>query len=137
MDDEFGFDGDDDIPTREELAVWLSEFMNSTAAAESMYRSHFCDLLAHRVYADFGVEGLCELMGSIDKRGLWISDILLENNDLDEVMFSKYGTYDNDVVRKARSTSAMAELNQKIWRLRKRYAKLIVDEIMSPESGTE
>lgn len=131
MDEEFEFEPEDnEIPTKEELAVWLSEFMNSAVEAESMYRSHFCDLLAHRVYTEFGAEGLCELMMSIDRRGAWISDILLENNDLDEIMFKKYGTYDHEIIRKARATKAMSEMNEKIWRLRRRYAKLIVDEIM-------
>ena len=44
MEDDFGFDPEDgDIPSKEELAVWLSEFMTHTAEAETMYRAHFCD----------------------------------------------------------------------------------------------
>jgi hypothetical protein len=140
MEEDFEFDGDDgDIPSREELAVWLSEFMTNTAEAEIMYRAHFCDLVTNRVYSEFGFEGLCELLMSIDKRGHWISDIIIENNDLDDILFKKYGVFDTDAIKKARTTDAMAELNQKIWKLRRKYAKLIADELMGrvPDSKVE
>jgi hypothetical protein len=140
MEEDFEFDGDDgDIPSREELAVWLSEFMTNTAEAEMMYRAHFCDLVTNRVYNEFGFEGLCELLMSIDKRGHWISDIIIENNDLDDILFKKYGVFDTDAIKKARTTDAMAEMNQKIWKLRRKYAKLIADELMGivPDSKVE
>ena len=140
MEDEFEVDGEDGaIPSREELAVWLSEFMTNTAEAEIMYRAHFCDLVTNRVYNEFGFEGLCELLMSIDKRGHWISDIIIENNDLDDILFKKYGVFDTDAIKKARTTDAMAELNQKIWKLRRKYAKIIADELMGrvPDSKVE
>lgn len=125
--DDGPFDGE---PTREELAVWLSEFMNKSADAEMMYRSHFCSLVVNRVFSEFGYEGMCELLMSIDKQAGWITDIILENNDIDDILFKKFGVYDREAIRKARETEAMGELNQKIWRLRKKYSKLISDEIM-------
>jgi hypothetical protein len=140
MEDDFEFDeGDGDIPSREELAVWLSEFMTNTAEAETMYRAHFCDLVTNRVYNEFGFEGLCEMLMSIDKRGHWISDIIIENNDLDDILFKKYGVFDADAIKKARTTDAMAEMNQKIWKLRRKYAKLIADELMGrvPDNKVE
>jgi hypothetical protein len=75
-------------------------------------------------------------MMAIDTRGRWVSDILLEDSDLDDILFSKYETYDKDIIHKARATNAVAEMNQKIWRLRKKYAKLIVDEVMTTPSGS-
>lgn len=63
-------------------------------------------------------------------RANWISDILIENSDFDDVMFKKYGTYDDTVCNKARNTESFMEMNIKIWRLRKKYAGIIVDEIM-------
>jgi 2-oxoglutarate dehydrogenase complex dehydrogenase (E1) component-like enzyme len=138
MEDDFEFDGQDgDIPSREELAVWLSEFMTHTAEAETMYRAHFCDLVTNRVYDEFGYEGLCEMLMSIDKRGHWISDILIENNDIDDILFKKYGVFDTDAIKKARTTSAMAEMNQTIWKLRRKYAKQIADELMGITSASE
>ena len=113
--------------------------MTNTAEAEIMYRAHFCDLVTNRVYNEFGFEGLCELLMSIDKRGHWISDIIIENNDLDDILFKKYGVFDTDAIKKARTTDAMAELNQKIWKLRRKYAKIIADELMGrvPDSKVE
>lgn len=143
MSDEPEFEPDDNPfdaePTREELAVWLSEFMNKSADAEMMYRSHFCSLMVNRVFDEFGYEGMCELLMSIDKQSGWITDIILENNDIDDILFAKFGVYDKEAIRKARSTNAMSELNKKIWRLRRKYAKLIADEIMGvvPEPKAE
>lgn len=143
MSDEPEFEPEDNPfdaePTREELAVWLSEFMNKSADAEMMYRSHFCSLMVNRVFDEFGYEGMCELLMSIDKQSGWITDIILENNDIDDILFAKFGVYDKEAIRKARDTNAMSELNKKIWRLRRKYAKLIADEIMGvvPEPKAE
>jgi hypothetical protein len=123
---------EDDEPSREELALWLSEYMSNAVSAETMYRSHLLDLITSRVYEEFGKDGLCKLMFAIDKRGKWISDIMLEDSDFDEVLFANYGIYDEDIVKKARETDAIMEMNKKIWRLRKKYSKLIVDEVMNP-----
>lgn len=128
----YGSEFEDEEPSREELAIWLSEYMSSAMSAETMYRAHLLDLIANKVYEEFGKDGLCKLMFAIDKKGKWISDIMLEDNDFDKVLFSQYGIYDQDIVKKARETDAIMEMNQKIWRLRKKYSKLIVDEVMNP-----
>jgi hypothetical protein len=132
------FDEEDDetFASPEELAVWLSEFMAQTSDAEVMYRNHFCTMIANRVYDEFGHEGLCELMIAMDKKAGWISDIIIENNDLDEILFKKYGVYDHNIVSKARKTDAVAEMNTKIWKLRRKYAKAIVDELMVAPADT-
>ena len=134
MDDSDSFDIDPefgDEPTREELALWLSDYMTNALSAETMYRSHFLDLIANRVFDEYGKEGLCGLMYAIDKRARWISDIMLEDNDFDDVMFKTYGVYDHDLIKKARQTDAIMEMNKKIWRLRRKYSKIIVDEVMN------
>lgn len=122
------FEDADGEPT-EMMADFLSQFM-TTGSAEQIYRKHYCDIIAHKVYNEFGVDGMCELMMSMDKKADWIADIILEAPDLDNIAFKKYGTFDDDLVTKARSTKAFKELNEKLWRLRRKYAKLIVDEIM-------
>lgn len=129
--------GGDDAPSAEELAVWLSEFMNSTANAGGLYRSHFCKLIVERVYSEFGPEGMCELMMQMDKKAGWISDIIIENSDLDDIMFKKYGVYDGRSIEKARASESMSEMNKKIWRLRKKYAKTIVDELMGVQAQSD
>lgn len=116
---------------KEQLMDFLSDFMRDGRHAERMFRENMCDLVVQKVFDDFGYEGLCTLLLKIDYRAQWISDILIENSDFDDVLFKKYGTYDSEICEKARNTEAMMEMNGKIWRLRKRYATLIVDEVMS------
>jgi len=125
----------EDGPDRDELLDYLAEFMKEGRHAEKMYRENFCELVVNKVFDDFGYEGLCNLMIKIDGKANWISDILIENSDFDDIMFKKYGIYDPTICAKARTTESMMEMNHKIWRLRKKYANIIVDEIMA-QQGT-
>ena len=92
--------------------------------------------MVSRVFAEFGEEGLCDMMIKIDERAGWVSDIILETPELDNEMFKRHITFDDDLIYKARHTKSMKEMNKKIWRLRRKYAKLIVDEIVSTERKT-
>ena len=146
MSDEEQESTDTEEVSRQELIEFLGAFMSGTMRIEQVYRSHLCSTLVPRVFTEFGPEGLAEMMLKIDETGGWISDILLEAPDLENAMFDKFGVFDPQVTAKARDTKAMYEMNKKIWRLRKRYAKLIVDEIfeeteepqpVTPEPETE
>jgi hypothetical protein len=121
--------------SREELVSFISQFMANNMSVEQVYRSHLCESLVHRVRDEFGPEGLCDLMVKIDSAAGWISDILLDAPDLENAMFAKYGVFDQHIVEKARATTALLELNRKIYRLRKKYTKLIVDEIFATGDG--
>tara|TARA_B110001454_G_scaffold214808_1_gene235183 strand:- start:6374 stop:6862 length:489 start_codon:yes stop_codon:yes gene_type:complete len=123
-------------PSREELVNFISEFMASSLNVEQVYRSHLVETVAARVYSEFGQDGLCDLMMKIDERANWISDIIIEQPDLDDVMFKRHGVYDHQIMEKARKTDALLELNQKIWRLRKKYARAIVDELFESSKPT-
>ena len=123
--------------SRLELIEFLGDFMSGTMRIEQVYRSHLCSTLVQRVHSEFGAEGLAEMMLKIDETGGWISDILLEAPDLENAMFEKFGVYDPELTKKARDTRAMYEMNKKIWRLRKRYAKLIADEIFEGNAEPE
>jgi len=116
---------------RDGIMDYLVEFMRGGRHAERLFRENYCEIVVNKIFDDFGYEGLCNLMVQIDTRAKWISDILIENSDFDDIMFKKYGVYDSDVTDKARDTKAMMEMNGKIWRLRKKYASVIVDEIMA------
>jgi hypothetical protein len=123
-------------PSREELVNFISEFMASSLNVEQVYRAHLVETVAARIYDEFGQDGMCDLMMKIDERANWISDIIIEQPDLDDVMFKRHGVYDHQIIEKARKTEAMLELNQKIWRLRKKYSRIIVDEIFTNENET-
>lgn len=123
--------------SRQELIEFIENFTSGTMRIEQVYRSHLCETQVRRVFAEFGAEGLVEMMIKIDETGGWISDILLEAPDLENVMFDKFGVYDPLITAKARDTRAMYEMNKKIRRLRKRYAKIIVNEIFESEAVEE
>lgn len=135
------YEEEDDIEDhkqpREELALWLSEFMTASMDAENLYRKHFCTILTDRLYEEFGYEGFCEMMLVMDKKAGWISDIILENSDIDDILFKKYGIYDRHSIARARASSTMDEMNSKIWKLRRKYAKQIADELMTPASSAD
>jgi len=123
--------------TREGLTNFIAEFIATASDADTTYRKNYCHMSVSRAYNDFGYEGMCEMLVAIDNRANWVSDILIEASDIDNHLFNKYGIFSNDVMRKARQTEAMFEMNQKIWSLRKRYSKKIADEIYKMESEEE
>lgn len=130
-------DGPDITPSKEEIALWISEFMSQSQKAKNMYRSHFCSLVVYRIHDEFGVEGLCDLMMAIDKRAGWISDIIIEDADIHDALFDAHGVYDDNAIIKARMSKEMTEMNKKIWRLRKKYSKLIAEEIFYHGENTK
>lgn len=136
-DDDFLSFSDDDSPSTADLAVWLSEFMSQSQKAQRMYRSHFCGLIVNRIWDEFGVEGMCELMLAIDKRAGWISDIIIEDTDIHDALFDVHGVFDDDAIIKARMSNELTEMNKKIWRLRRKYAKLIAQEIISNAKASD
>lgn len=114
---------------KEDVVSFLADFVSGAVTSESMYRDNFCAIAAGKAYHEFGPEGLCQLMLAIDDRANWISDIIIDAADIDDILYKKYGVFGGDVVCKARQTTAMQEMNQKMWALRRKYTKKIADEI--------
>jgi hypothetical protein len=125
---------DEDAPTPEELAIWLSEYLTQSNHAQTMFRTNLCSLVVDKIWNDYGVEGMCELMIAIDRRAGWISDIIIEDADIHEVLFKEHNTFDNDAIIKARMSDSVVELNKKLWRLRRKYARVIAQEIVNHNS---
>lgn len=115
------------------MAEFLSQFMSS-GTADILYRKNYCDIVTQKVYNEFGYDGIAELMIAMDKRADWISDILFEAPDLENVAFKEFGVFDDKLAQKARHTAAFKQFNEKLWRLRKKYTKAIVAEIMEWDS---
>jgi hypothetical protein len=130
-------DEQDEEMTRGELLDFLGDFLSQHRDANTLYRDHLCAVLIGRVHDEFGSEGLCNVMRQMDLKAKWVSDIIFEASDFDNSLFKRHGTYDDEIVEKARDTKAMIELNKKIWRLRRRYANIIVDEIMEAKKVAE
>jgi len=130
-------DEPDDEMTRGELLDFLGEFLSQHRDANTLYRDHLCAILIGRVYDEFGNEGLCNIMQQMDLKANWVSDIIFEASDFDNALFKRHGIYDDKIVEKARQTQAFIDLNKKIWRLRRRYANIIVDEVMASKQVAE
>jgi hypothetical protein len=131
---EFDFSDEMNNIPNETMAEFISTFISAAAQAEGLYRKHFCEVIANKLYDEFGGSGMVEMMVALDKRTKWISDILFDSADLDNIAFTKYGIYDPELIEKARNTQAVQDMGEKIWRLRRKYAKLIVDEVMAEKS---
>ena len=121
-------DNEDQQEPTELMAEFLTQFMAS-GSADILYRQHYCDMVAQNVHLEFGNDGMCELMLSIDKTANWVSDIIFEAPELDNIAFKEYNIFDDQLVSRVRRTNAMKEFNDKLWRLRRKYAKLVVAEI--------
>jgi aspartate-semialdehyde dehydrogenase len=130
-------DEPDEEMSRGELLDFLGEFLSQHRDANTLYRDHLCAVLIARVYDEFGNEGLCNVMQQMDLKANWVSDIIFEASDFDNALFKRHGTYDDEIVEKARQTQAFVDLNKKIWRLRRRYANIIVDEVMANKKVAE
>ncbi len=107
----------------------LAAAMDGESVEAFNYRKDLCLILAGKVKDEFGLEGLCELLGGIDSTAGWISDILIESSDIDDVLFQKYGIYVDNSLNLARKTKAMEQFSKSLWRLRRKYAALMAAEI--------
>ncbi len=107
----------------------LAAAMDGESVEAFNYRKDLCLILAGKVKDEFGLEGLCELLGGIDSTAGWISDILIESSDIDDVLFQKHGIYVDNSLNLARKTKAMEQFSKSLWRLRRKYAALMAAEI--------
>jgi hypothetical protein len=107
----------------------LASAMDGESEQAMAYRRDLCLILAGKVKSEFGIEGLCELIGGIDIAAGWISDILLESGDIDNHLFSEYGVYMENSIDLARKTESMKKFQRSLWSTRRRYAKMMAEEI--------
>lgn len=113
----------------------LAEAMDGESLLALEYRRDLCLLLAGKIKTEFGVEGLCELISGIDTTAGWVSDILLESSDIDDVLFQEHGVYIENSIDLARKTNAMKKFQKSLWSSRRRYARMMADEIFTNSVG--
>ena len=127
-------DEQDEEMTRGELLDFLGDFLSQHRDANTLYRDHLCAVLIGRVHDEFGSEGLCNVMRQMDLKAKWVSDIIFEASDFDNSLFKRHGTYDDEIVEKARDTKAMIDavatqtsLLMRLWKRRKSLRKRKTD----------
>lgn len=114
---------------------YLAEAMSGESLLAFEYRKDLCLLLAGKIKTEFGIEGLCELISGIDNTAGWVSDILLESSDIDDVLFEEHGIYVEESINLAKKTAAMKKFQKSLWASRRRYAKMMADEIYANSVG--
>ncbi len=107
----------------------LAAAMDGESDLALRYRKDLCLILAGKIKSEFGLEGLCEMLSSIDATAGWITDILLESSDIDDILFKNYGIFKENSLELAKKTRAMEKFHKSMWLMRKRYAKLMASEI--------
>lgn len=107
----------------------LADALDGESQRAMDYRKDLCFILAGKIKSEFGSEGLCELINGIDVTGGWISDILLESGDIDDFLFAQHGVYIENSIVLARKTEAMKKFQRSLWSARRRYAKMMAEEI--------
>lgn len=113
----------------------LAAAMDGESLQAMEYRKDLCLILAGKVKSEFGVEGLCELISGIDATAGWISDILLESGDIDDFLFAEHGVYIENSIDLARKTESMKKFQRSLWSARRRYAKMMAEEIYAKSIG--
>ena len=121
--------GGDPAEQPDSMFDYLAAAMDGESQEAMAYRKDLCFILAGKIKSEFGVEGLCEMISGIDATAGWISDILLESGDIDDILFSEYGVYMENSIDLARKTEAMKKFQRSLWSARRRYAKLMAEEI--------
>ena len=127
--------GGDSADQPDSIFDHLAAAMDGESQQAMAYRRDLCLILAGKIKSEFGVEGLCELIGGIDANGGWISDILLESGDIDDVLFAQHGVYIQNSIDLARKTEAMKKFQRALWSARRRYAKMMAEEIYANSIG--
>lgn len=107
----------------------LAAAMDGSSLEAHSYRRDLCFILAGKIKDEFGIEGLCDMLGGIDITAGWISDILIESSDIDDVLFKEYGIFVDNSLDLARKTQGMQKFQKSMWSMRRRYAKLMAEEI--------
>lgn len=78
----------------------IHKLIESAVNPKAHYRRSICRRLAFQTYNQFGTEGLFDLMSGIDDAGQFQTVIIADRDEIDNYVFQKYGTFDNDMFEK-------------------------------------
>jgi hypothetical protein len=79
----------------------------------------------------FGDEALLELLVAIDRKGRWETEIIAEQADVDNILMSKYGAFDDEMWEKIQDTKAWAEMHREVFTVSKKWIETAIDEVMN------
>lgn len=87
----------------------LHKLVESAVNPKAHYRRSICRRLAHQTYNQFGIEGLFDLLSGVDDAGQFQTVIICDRDEIDNYVFQKYGTFDNDMFEKIQISEEWSE----------------------------
>lgn len=127
QDDDFDFD-----PVDDDDDGMLPDFIGPEHT-DVMFGVAFCNFIVAKLVADFGNEALIDLMFAIDRNMSWSSEILANRNEIDDLLFTRYGAFDQHIWFKIQDTKAWDKMHRQVFKMTKRYLAAAVDEVVQRE----
>jgi hypothetical protein len=123
---EFDFDEDDDLPLPDDSNIPAMD-------KEVMFGIAFCNYIVNKLMDDFGEEAILDLLFAIDRNMGWSSEILANRYEVDNILLSKYGAFDQHIWYKVQDTKAWAKMHRQVYKMSRRYLAAAVDEVVQEE----
>jgi hypothetical protein len=124
---------DDEALTPEQMSAVVFSAVNP----EAVFRRQAARGLVRQFHKQFGDVGLVDLLVAIDNRERFASLIVLERNEVDNYMFSRYGTFDSDMMTKVQFTEVWEDFVHEVIHASGLAAAAAVDQVMAIERSSE
>lgn len=94
------------------------------------FRDMLCRRLVRQIHAQFGIDGLAELLQAIDEQGKFASMVLADRGEVDNYIFEQYGVFDEYVFEDIQLTERWSEFLEETGREASQVLGEIIDEIL-------
>jgi len=103
---------------------------------ESHFRRAAAHGLVRELQSRFGPAALIDMLIAIDNTNMLASMIVLDRNEVDDYLYTKYGTFDDDMMVKVQLTDAWEDFTSEIIQRSGLAAAKAINEVMEA-SGVE
>lgn len=117
--------GDDGL-TPEQIDRIIDAAVNPHLA----FRNMLCRRLVGQIHAQFGVDGLGELLRAIDDQGKFASMVLIDRGEVENYVFEHYGVFDEYVFEDIQMTERWSEFMEETGKEASHVLGEIIDEIL-------
>lgn len=123
-DDEFFGEDEDGVPFLEMLEAFDQEIM---------FGISFCNSIVHRMVEMFGEESIVDLVCAADRAMGWSSEIVANRSEVDNLLFDKYGAFDDNLWTKVQQTKSWDKMHRQLYKMTRKYLASAVDEVVQSE----
>lgn len=82
-------------------------------------------------------EAASAIINYLSHRHKWSMEVLVEKKDVEEMFFSMFSHYDENIWAKFVGTQAMSDLYHEVYKLSREFIEIGLREIMSKESNKD